>query len=116
MRVQRAGGRAGARLLDVRRELGQRLRVRQDGERGVAQECGVPHACQAQQHRDVVREGRLPEVRVHVVRACARARAGRAAPRRAAARPPRRGARSRKPNAAAAFEPKGGGKLFEQPD
>ncbi len=50
-------------------ELREGLGVGKDGEGGVAQEGGVPHSHQAQQHRNVVLKRRRPEVIIHVVRA-----------------------------------------------
>jgi hypothetical protein len=52
-------------------ELGEGLGVGEDGEGGVAQKGGVPHAHHAQQHRYVVLKRRRPEVLIHIVRACA---------------------------------------------
>jgi hypothetical protein len=57
-------------LLDVGRQLGQRLRVRQDRAAGVAQEGDVPHAQQPHQHGEVLLERRRAEVLIDIVRAC----------------------------------------------
>ena len=54
----------------MRRQLREGLRVGQDGARGVAQEGGVPDAQQAHHDRQVVAEGRRPEVLVNVMSPC----------------------------------------------
>mmetsp|Transcript_13044 Transcript_13044/g.48413 ORF Transcript_13044/g.48413 Transcript_13044/m.48413 type:complete len:454 (-) Transcript_13044:341-1702(-) len=55
-------------LLDVRRQLQESLCVRQSRTHGVLQEARVPHAEQAQDDRDVLVHGLLPEVPVHAPR------------------------------------------------
>mmetsp|Transcript_91530 Transcript_91530/g.222282 ORF Transcript_91530/g.222282 Transcript_91530/m.222282 type:complete len:392 (-) Transcript_91530:190-1365(-) len=56
-------------LLDVRRQLGERLRVRQNRPRGAVEERDVPHGEQAKRHRHVLLERRGGEVLVDVPRA-----------------------------------------------
>mmetsp|Transcript_41490 Transcript_41490/g.98314 ORF Transcript_41490/g.98314 Transcript_41490/m.98314 type:complete len:576 (-) Transcript_41490:352-2079(-) len=53
-------------LLHVRRELPERLLVRQDGPHRVPQEGDVPHRREAHQHGDVAVRRRAAEVAVHV--------------------------------------------------
>mmetsp|Transcript_5809 Transcript_5809/g.21989 ORF Transcript_5809/g.21989 Transcript_5809/m.21989 type:complete len:451 (-) Transcript_5809:77-1429(-) len=55
-------------LLDVRRQLGERLRVRQNRPRGAVEERDVPHGEQAERHRHVLLERRGGEVLVDVPR------------------------------------------------
>mmetsp|Transcript_22982 Transcript_22982/g.68333 ORF Transcript_22982/g.68333 Transcript_22982/m.68333 type:complete len:347 (+) Transcript_22982:2016-3056(+) len=54
-------------LLDVWRQLGERLAVGQDGRRAVAEERSVPDAGEANEHWQVVLKRHLVEVVVHVV-------------------------------------------------
>jgi hypothetical protein len=61
----------GPHLLDVGCQLGEGLCVGQDGQGRVSQEAGVPHAHHAQEHRQVLQQGCVTEVVVHVICACA---------------------------------------------
>jgi len=56
-------------LLDVRRELRERLRVREDRARGAPEEGDVPHGQHAEGDGEVLLEGRGGEVLVDVPRA-----------------------------------------------
>ncbi len=73
LRVAIFPNQGGLHLLDVRGKLGEGLGVGQDGPSWVAQEADIPYGGETQLHWNVLLEGSVPEVLVHVPRTCKQA-------------------------------------------